>query len=118
MHKFDLEFWQMIDKLMESHQIVIDRKKGTRHPRYHDYIYPLDYGYLEGTVSSDGDGIDVWIGTSDEKVVKAMISSVDFIKGDSEIKLLYACSDDEVQMVYEQHNRSDGMKGILTLRKL
>jgi inorganic pyrophosphatase len=26
-------------------------------------IYPLDYGYLEITTSSDGGGIDVWFGS-------------------------------------------------------
>ena len=26
-------------------------------------VYPLDYGYLQGTSSSDGEGIDVWRGS-------------------------------------------------------
>ena len=117
MNKHDNDFWDMLDKMVQKYEIKIDRPKGSLHPKYKDYIYPLDYGYLEGTVSSDGAGIDIWVGTSPEKNVTGIISSVDFIKGDSEIKILYACSDEEVKMIYEQHNRSDGMKGILSCRE-
>ena len=98
MNEFDKDFWDMLDRLFDKYDIEIDRPKGSMHPKYSDYIYPLDYGFLKGTVSS------------------AIISSVDFIKGDSEIKILYACTDDEIEMIYKDHNRSDGMKGILTRR--
>ena len=101
---------------LQKYDIEIDRPKGSAHPKYSDYIYPLDYGYLKGTVSSDGAGIDVWVGSSEEKCASAIISSVDFIKGDSEIKILYACTSDEIELIYKDHNRSDGMKGILTVR--
>ena len=33
------------------------------HPHYSDVIYPFDYGYLENTTTSDGGGIDVWVGS-------------------------------------------------------
>ena len=116
MNEFDKDFWDMLDRLFDKYDIEIDRPKGSAHPKYSDYIYPLDYGFLRGTVSSDGAGIDVWMGSSSEKRTCAIISSVDFIKGDSEIKILYACTDDEIEMIYKDHNRSDGMKGILTSR--
>ena len=45
------------------------------------------------------------------------ISSVDFIKEDSKIKILYACTSEEIELIYKDHNRSDGMKGILSIRK-
>ena len=110
------EFWSMMDKMFETYKLVVDRPKNTPHPKYSNYIYPLDYGYLDGTISSYGAGIDVWIGTSTKKQVSAIISSVDFIKGDSEIKVLYSCTPEEIQMIYKDHNRTDGMKGILNIR--
>ena len=116
MNDFDNDFWEMLDKMFDKYEIEIDRPKGSAHPKYSDYIYPLDYGFLKGTVSSDGAGIDVWVGESDNKKVNAIISSVDFIKGDSEIKILYSCTDDEIELIYRDHNRTDGMKGILTVR--
>lgn len=39
------------------------------------------------------------------------ISSVDFIKEDSKIKILYACTPKEIEIIYKYHNCSDGMKG-------
>jgi inorganic pyrophosphatase len=40
------DFWQALDSLISMSEIVIDRPRGTTHPRYPDFIYPLDYGYL------------------------------------------------------------------------
>ncbi len=117
MNAYDREFWELLDKMFAKYDIEIDRPKGSPHPKYPDYIYPLDYGFLKGTVSSDGAGIDVWVGGSDQKRVNGIISSVDFVKGDSEIKILYACTDQEIELIYQEHNHTSGMKGILTLRK-
>jgi inorganic pyrophosphatase len=52
-------FWLRLDELVAGCGLVIDRPKGSPHPRYPDFFYPLDYGYLDGTRSADGDGIDV-----------------------------------------------------------
>ncbi|MCM1154961.1 MAG: inorganic pyrophosphatase [Roseburia sp.] len=116
MDNYIIDFWNMLDKMLETHKIIVDRPRNTPHPRYPEYIYPLDYGYLEGTSSPDGEGIDVWIGTSGNRQITAIISSVDYIKSDSEIKILYACTPEEIQLIYKDHNRTDGMKGILNIR--
>jgi len=58
-----LSFWHELDELAAACPVVIDRPKGSRHPRYPDMIYPYDYGYLEGTQAADGGGIDCWIGS-------------------------------------------------------
>ncbi len=115
--KYDKLFWSLLDELVSTHEIVIDRPKGSPHPQYSDYIYPFDYGYLKGTSSSDSDGIDVWIGTAIGKGVTGIISSVDIVKADSEIKVLYNCSSEEINHIYNEHNRSSGMKGILNIRE-
>lgn len=52
-------FWEALDVLLAGGEIVIDRPKGSAHPRYPHMIYPLDYGYLAGSASMDGGGIDV-----------------------------------------------------------
>ena len=52
--KYDSEFWMAIDKFAESSNIIIVRPKGTAHPRFPDFIYKIDYGYLENTASMDG----------------------------------------------------------------
>lgn len=109
-------FWDLLDKLFAEHKLIIDRPKGSAHPRHKSFVYPLDYGYLEGTSSQDGDGIDVWVGSSQKKRVVGVISSVDYIKKDSEIKILYACTKSEIDLVIRQHNSTKYMKGILNIR--
>ena len=110
------EFWLLLDRLVCENRIVIDRPKGCRHPKYHDYIYPLDYGYLEGTTSGDKAGIDVWRGSLSDQSVNAVICSVDYLKKDSEIKILCGCTSDEIKKIYVDHNRGSGMKGVLICR--
>ena len=110
------QFWQAIDKLVSSGKVVIDRPKGSSHPRYPEIIYDLDYGYIENTASMDGGGIDVWLGSLPVGACDAIICTVDLLKRDSEIKLLIGCTEEEKQIAYEFHNRSEFMKGILIRR--
>lgn len=109
------EFWSALDTLLSQSEIIIDRPRGSAHPRFPDFIYPLDYGYLQNTTSMDGGGIDVWVG-SGEKTLDAVMCIVDFMKRDSEIKLLVGCTEDEKVTVYETHNETPFMKGILIRR--
>ena len=63
----NIEFWNAIDELVNNSEIIIDRPKGTSHPKYPDFIYRVDYGYLKDTTSMDGAGIDVWVGSGAKK---------------------------------------------------
>ena len=110
-------FWKALDQLIESSEIVIDRPKGSAHPRYPDMIYPVDYGYLADTASMDGGGIDVWRGSLPECRIGALICTVDLMKRDSEIKLLIGCTEEEKQLALSKHNDSEYMKGILIRRE-
>ena len=112
-----MSFWHTLDKLIAQSEIIIDRPKGTRHPHYTDYTYPLDYGYLENTTSMDGGGIDVWKGTDPAGKLDAIMCTVDLTKRDSEIKLLIGCTEEEKALVYETTNRTEVMKGMLVRRE-
>ncbi len=109
------EFWTALDELVNNSEIIIDRPKGTVHPKYPDFIYQIDYGYLKDTSSMDGAGIDVWVGSAGKKV-DAVMCIVDLMKKDSEIKILIGCTEEEKSIIYETHNRTDFMKGILICR--
>lgn len=50
-------FWDNLDELLAQSKIVIDRPKGSAHPRYPQIVYELDYGYIDGTKSSDNEGM-------------------------------------------------------------
>ena len=73
------------------------------------------YGYLKGTSSMDGSGIDVYVGTGENRV-NAIICIVDLLKRDSEIKILIGCSEEEKSVLYKMHNETQFMKGILIRR--
>jgi len=96
-------FWQFLDRLLVEHEIVIDRPKGSAHPRYPELIYPLDYGYLSGTTSGDGAGIDVWVGSLHSGSITGCVCTVDLFKKDIELKILVGCTSEEVEVVREFH---------------
>ena len=116
MNTYNNDFWKAFDKLVEKSNIVIDRPKGTSHPKFPDFIYKVDYGYLENTSSMDGAGIDVWIGTRDDKIIDAIMCIVDLMKKDSEIKILIGCTEEEKEIIYNIHNETQYMKGMLIRR--
>ncbi|NCP87602.1 MAG: inorganic pyrophosphatase [Anaerolineae bacterium CG_4_9_14_3_um_filter_57_17] len=111
------EFWDFLDQLIASSEIVVDRPKGSQHPHYPEIIYPLDYGYLAGTVSADGDGIDLWLGSQPQKTLSAILVIVDLRKRDSEIKLLLGCVPQEIQIILNFHN-SGSMRATLLNRPI
>ena len=118
MQTMDEAFWRTLDALIASSEIVIDRPHGTAHPRYPEMVYPLDYGYLAGTHSGDGDGIDVWLGASSTaggRQLVGMIVTVDLNKRDSEIKLLVDCTAEEVALALALH-RNQQQQALLVQR--
>jgi inorganic pyrophosphatase len=98
------EFWSRLDELIKSSEIVIDRPKGTPHPRYPDLIFPLDYGYLKGTTGGDGDGMDIWIGSAKHRRLTAIVNTVDMKKRDAEYKLIIGCTEGEIKIIEKFHN--------------
>ena len=92
------DFWKALDELVNDSEIIIDRPKGTAHPKYPEFIYKVDYGYLKDTSSMDGNGIDVWVG-SNEKKIDAIMCIVDLLKKDLEMKILIGCTEEEKKTV-------------------
>lgn len=73
MNRYDEDFWKALDELVNNSEIIIDRPKGTSHPKYPDFIYRVDYGYLSDTSSMDGAGIDVWVGSGEKRLCALLI---------------------------------------------
>ena len=115
MDGYNEDFWKALDELVSNSEIVIDRPRGSAHPRFPNFIYKVDYGYLKDTASMDGGEIDVWVG-SGEKKIDAIMCIVDLRKKDSEIKILVGCTEEEKLEVYKTHNETQYMKGVLIRR--
>jgi inorganic pyrophosphatase len=108
--KPDTSFWKAMTDLLATNIIVMDRPKGSTHPRYGNAVYPLDYGYLENTTSSDGGGIDVWVGSlnttddkQDAKILTGILFTYDTLKRDAEVKLLIGCTEEDIQIIRDFH---------------
>lgn len=99
-----MDFWTRLDGLLASHEIVIDRPKGSRYPNYPEIEYPLDYGYLKDTSGGDGNEIDVWRGSQIDFNLVAVACTVDSMKSDAEMKLLIGCTDQEVSTIDDFYN--------------
>ena len=90
------EFWDRLDELLESSEIVLDRPSRIADP-------PIDYGYLSGTSGGDGHEIDVWRGSS-QPSVSAIVCTIDLRKLDVEVKVIIGCSDQEKESICEFHS--------------
>jgi inorganic pyrophosphatase len=108
--KPETSFWNAMTELLTTNDISIDRPKGSSHPRYGDAVYPFDYGYLENTTSSDGGGIDVWLGSlysavenASLKTLTGILCTFDTLKRDAEIKLLIECTEEDIHIIREFH---------------
>ena len=108
------EFWHALDQLAASGRLTLDRPKGSRHPRWPDVVYPLDYGCLADTRGSDGSALDVWLGGLPDRRVTAIVCTVDLHKRDAEFKLL-GCTPEEMTLILAFHNNGS-QSGILIKR--
>ena len=110
-------FWLGLEALLRSTQIVIDRPRGSSHPRYPGLTYPLDYGYLEGTTGGDGHELDAWRGSLPEERVNAVVCTVDLLKKDGEYKLLVGCTEEEMGTIAEFHYNGKDMAALVVRRE-
>ena len=76
------DFWRQLAQLVAESEIVIDRPQGSAHPRYPDFVCPLDYG---GGLHSG------------------------FGKRDVEVKVLLGCTEAEIEQVRAVLSRSPNM---------
>ncbi|GAB3583096.1 hypothetical protein [Calidifontibacter terrae] len=94
-----MSFFEALGTFLIEGEIVIDRAKGTAHPRYPDVIYPIDYGFLAGTSAADGEGIDLFRGSAVGQGLVGVYFTADGSKRDVEAKLLIDCTPQEVHKV-------------------
>jgi inorganic pyrophosphatase len=109
--------WAGWEALIHRRGITIDRPQHHPHPQYPGIIYPLDYGYVNGTLSTDGEAVDIFVGTADTGLVGAILTT-DHRQIDREFKLLYDCSPTEVYTAHGFINFDRQLlEGTLVLRR-
>jgi inorganic pyrophosphatase len=72
--------------------VTVDRPLGSYHPDYPDLYYPVNYGYIEGTLSADDEEIDAYVLGIDTPVseFRGRVVAIIHRKNDIEDKLVVA----------------------------
>ena len=52
------QVWNFLGKTVK---VTIDRPIGATPPKHSDIIYPINYGFIDGKIAPDGEGLDVYI---------------------------------------------------------
>jgi inorganic pyrophosphatase len=94
-----MSIWDHFDGLVVNGSVIIDRPRGVSHPKVAEYVYPLDYGYIDGTDGGDGSGIDIWIGSSEGLGATALLCTFDPLKLNAEVKVVWNCDEREIEMI-------------------
>lgn len=109
--------WEAWARCIAQHGITIERPRATAHPAHPSILYPLDYGFVNDTLGSDGDALDVFVGSGTTGLVGALLTT-DYRKGDREAKLLYDCTPAEVYTAHGFINYDQTLlEGVLVMRQ-
>ena len=103
-----METKEYLNKIVK---VKIDRPLGSKHPK-HNYIYPINYGYVPYTISGDGEELDCYILGVFEPVLEFEGKCVAIIHriNDNDDKLIIApkdknYSDDAIEALVEFQER-------------
>ena len=108
--------WAAWARCVDARGVTIERPFGTAHPDYPSVIYPLDYGFLPGTVGTDGEPVDAFVGTGSQGLVGLLLTT-DHRQGDREMKLLVDCTPPEIYTAHGFINFDRTLlEGVLVLR--
>lgn len=109
-------YFEALDALVRNSKIIIDRKKGSSHPKYPNTVYKVDYGYINNTTAIDGNEVGVYKGTSLVQKATGVLCTFELIKKDTEVKILIGLTNKEMNLVYKTHNTSEYINALLVKR--
>jgi len=108
--------WSRWDRCVEQRGVTIDRPFGSAHPDFPSVVYPLNYGFVPGTVGTDGDAVDAFVGGAEQGLVGLLLTT-DHRQGDREAKLLVDCTPSEIYTAHGFVNYDRSLlEGVLVLR--
>jgi inorganic pyrophosphatase len=109
--------WAAWTRRIRKNGITIERPRTTAHPEYPSVVYPLDYGFVNDTLGTDGDALDVFVGQGTTGLVGALLTT-DHRRQDREVKLLYDCTPEDVYTAHGFINYDRTLlEGVLVLRR-
>lgn len=85
--------------------IKIDRPLGSRHPK-HNFIYPVNYGYVPETINTDGEELDAYL--------LGVFNPVEEYSG-KVIAVIHRLNDDDDKLVVVPEGKSYSDEAIIAL---
>ena len=82
-----------LDKIVT---VKMDRPLGTAHPK-HGFIYEVNYGYIENTISGDGEELDAYV-VGEHKPLETFTGRV--------IAVIHRTNDDDDKLVVMEDGRN------------
>lgn len=84
------------DYLNKTVTVKMDRPLGSKHPK-HGFVYPVNYGYIPGTISGDGEELDAYV-LGEHKPLDTFTGKV--------IAILHRINDNDDKLVVMQDGRN------------
>ena len=85
--------------------VTMDRPMGSAHPK-HNFIYPVNYGYIEGVTSGDGEELDAYV-LGEHKPLEKFTGRV--------IAIIHRLNEDDDKLIVMQDGRNYSDEQILAL---
>lgn len=67
-------------------KVIVDRPLGSQHPQYKETYYPINYGFVEGIMATDGEEQDAYILGVDVPVKEFVGKIIAIIHRDDDIE--------------------------------
>ncbi|MDA3839799.1 MAG: inorganic diphosphatase [Patescibacteria group bacterium] len=91
--------------LNKTIHVKIDRPLGSKHPK-HDFVYPLNYGYVPDTNAPDGEEIDAY--------VLGVFEAVNEFEGKC-VAIIHRTNDDDDKLIIVPENKNYSDEQIIAL---
>ncbi|MGN1316354.1 MAG: inorganic pyrophosphatase [Acutalibacteraceae bacterium] len=83
-------------------KVVVDRPLGSYHPEHKDMYYPINYGYVEGLIASDGEEQDAYIVGVDEPVKEFVGRIIAIIHRNNDVEEKWVVAPQDLLFTKEQ----------------
>lgn len=108
-------FWQKIDTLNLSSQLVVKKEKGDSHHKHKELIYPLKLCSLE-IDNQDYNQLLAYVGSGGNEI-NAMVISTDILDKKIEVRLLIGVTLEEEEELMRFLDQTEFQKSILVRRE-
>ncbi len=82
--------------------VIVDSPLGSYHPKHRDIYYPVNYGYIEGTLAADGEEEDAYILGVDKPLSSFTGHVIAIIKREDDVEHKWVVVPDGVSLSVHQ----------------